>query len=425
MPERWERELRKLRRVEMQEPSVRERIERGPKDQHLPGRERLVAAIVAFAVFGAVGAFAWRALSPAETSGPVFAGPSPETLPSPGPIGAGTVVIDIRRSSEQRGGPEAIARFGAQEQWMCPDGFTVVNPDGTEESVVLDCGQSDAFLAPVGTPITVAGDFATLNGTTRVSGDRVSGSSDVVPALEAGSVLTLGYEVTWDDGSEASFWLLLTVTEENTVQPSDVLRIRCGADGAEILTPDVVAQANGIHIRVDNPSDAAALEFSDVVSPQGVFGGPIDDSGRTWPIYPGDFYVECLARPSDTYRALATARFRVLDPNGYWVPVSPQCPEDALREVRAYDGGAAEYIDDESAIRGTLLSLLPNDQVSVPGYPAYGGAKDLRYVVVRDGRVVAVLYVGLSDDMDPYGSGLTEVTGQACASSGIAQGGTG
>lgn len=78
MPERWERELRKLRRVEMQEPSVRERIDRGPKDQRLPGRERLIAAIVAFAVFGVAGAFAWRALSPAETPGAVFAGPSPE-----------------------------------------------------------------------------------------------------------------------------------------------------------------------------------------------------------------------------------------------------------------------------------------------------------------------------------------------------------
>jgi hypothetical protein len=94
---------------------------------------------------------------------------------------------------------------------MCPDGWTLVNPDGTDESVVFDCGQSDAFLAPVGTPIVTTGDFATVNVTTRVSGDRVPGSSDVVPALEAGSILTLVYEVTWDDGSEASFWLLLTV----------------------------------------------------------------------------------------------------------------------------------------------------------------------------------------------------------------------
>jgi hypothetical protein len=495
VPERWERELRKLRGVEMQEPSVRERIERGPTARRQPGRERLVAAIVAFAVFGAAGAFAWGALSPSGTSGPVFgpgswpvatvslgsgpegksatlsvegstqvgvfgvatspdepypyawvnptlptlaqplpmpmgseldlegdvtikellygdaqqldegAGPdsgpiwadqpdfsepyflpwdeesertylkffgtwadgsvldvyfevvfvapdvdqsdrtadivvTPEPMgavflyggqrspmgieggtygnmsivgdfagfdegaivakvpagtpfeidgehlvdasvragnlpfgegghpldgavpadpgryvlrlevtwdggsatflhqievveartarepsPSPAPVGKGSVVVDILRSSGETGDPEAVARFGEQEVWMCPDNWTVVNPDGTEKSVIFDCGQTDAFRAPAGTPITTAGDFAKVNVTTRVSGDRLPGASDEVPALKAGSILTLGYEVTWDDGSEASFWLLLTVggDEQTGGNPAEVV----------------------------------------------------------------------------------------------------------------------------------------------------------------------------------------------------------
>jgi hypothetical protein len=131
--------------------------------------------------------------------------------PSPPPSSAGSVVIDIRRTSEETGDPEAIARFGSREQWMCPDGWSVINPDGTTDEILFDCGQKDVFSAPVGMPIEVTGDFATVNATTRVSGDRVPGSSDEVPALDAGSILTLGYEVTWDDGSHASFWLLLTV----------------------------------------------------------------------------------------------------------------------------------------------------------------------------------------------------------------------
>jgi hypothetical protein len=145
--------------------------------------------------------------------------PVPERSPSPSPAPSEGVTIDITRSSAETGGPEATARLGDQEVWMCPDGWTVVNPDGTEESVVFDCGQSDVFSAPVGTPIDVTGDFATVNVTTRVSGDRVPGSSDAVPVLDAGSILTLGYEVTWDDGSHASFWLLLTV--QGDAAPSD------------------------------------------------------------------------------------------------------------------------------------------------------------------------------------------------------------
>ena len=77
----------------------------------------------------------------------------------------------------------------------------------------LDCGQSDVFQAPVGTPIEVTGDFATLNVSAGVTGNRHPGTAEVVPPLEPGTIITLAYEVTWDDGSEASFWLLLTVQD--------------------------------------------------------------------------------------------------------------------------------------------------------------------------------------------------------------------
>ncbi len=110
---------------------------------------------------------------------------------------------------------------------MCPDHWTRVNPDGTEETVMLDCGQSDVFQAPVGTPIEVTGDFATLNVSAGVTGNRDPGTSEVVPPLEPGTIITLAYEVTWDDGSEASFWLLLTVqdTEPTTEEPGIVVWI--------------------------------------------------------------------------------------------------------------------------------------------------------------------------------------------------------
>jgi hypothetical protein len=153
--------------------------------------------------------------------------PPPAETPTPEPGATDVVTIDIRRSSEETGDPEAIARFSTQEQRMCPDNWTLVNPDGTDESVIFDCGQSDVFQAPAGTPIEVTGDFATLNVSVGVSGNRDPGTSDVVPPLEPGTIITLAYEVTWDDGSEASFWLLLTVQDTGpaTEEPGIVVHV--------------------------------------------------------------------------------------------------------------------------------------------------------------------------------------------------------
>ena len=61
MPERWQDELKKLRREQMPD-GLRERAEAGPRRELPPdGRQRIVAGVVAFAVFVAAGAFAWRA----------------------------------------------------------------------------------------------------------------------------------------------------------------------------------------------------------------------------------------------------------------------------------------------------------------------------------------------------------------------------
>lgn len=146
------------------------------------------------------------------------------TAPSPAPSSPGSVVVDIRRSSEGTGDPGAIARFGTQEQWMCADHWTLVKPDGSSgNQVIFDCGQSDVFRATPGTPIEVTGDFATLSISAAVTGDQPPGDGDVVPSLDAGSVVTLAYDVTWDDGSEASFWLLLTVEGEASTDGSGIV----------------------------------------------------------------------------------------------------------------------------------------------------------------------------------------------------------
>lgn len=79
MPERWERELAKLRHMEMKEPLVRERIERGPTGDRPPRGGRLAAGVVAAAVAVAAGAFLWQAI-PGEDRG--RAGGSADDLPT-------------------------------------------------------------------------------------------------------------------------------------------------------------------------------------------------------------------------------------------------------------------------------------------------------------------------------------------------------
>jgi hypothetical protein len=209
MPERWERELRKLGGVEPNEPAIRDRVGRGPSSDRKPRGTALVAGIVAGAVAVAGIAALWQLDRNPDAIGT-------EDDPSSTPGSSGSVVVDIRRSPEGTGDPEAIARFGSQEQWMCPDGFHLVNPDGTTDDIVFDCGQDAVFQAPVGTPIEVSGDFATLNVSVGVTGNRHPGTGETVPPLEPGTIITLAYEVTWDDGSEASFWLLLTVEDTET-----------------------------------------------------------------------------------------------------------------------------------------------------------------------------------------------------------------
>jgi hypothetical protein len=156
--------------------------------------------------------------------------PAVSVEPSPAPTSTSSVVIDIRRSSPETGDPEAIARYGELEQWICPDGWNLVNPDDTTEGTVFDCGQNDVFEAPAGTPIAVTGDFATVNVSTRLSGEGSTGApTDRVGDLDPGTVVTYAYEVTWEDGSEASFWLIVTVAGGHApipgVNPRIVIRV--------------------------------------------------------------------------------------------------------------------------------------------------------------------------------------------------------
>lgn len=356
--------------------------------------------------------------------------PRPEaTVPSssPAPTSEGSVAIDIRRSSEETGDPQTHARLGDQDVWMCPDGWSLVNLNGETESTVFDCGQEDTFTASAGTPIVVSGDFASVEATARLSAsnDRTPYSADDVPAIDAGSVVFFQYAVEWDDGSTASFWLLLTVDAPTTegspsidpgVEAAPALRVRCGPNGTEVLTPVVAAQLDGLHIEpVDVPSSWNVGVFIAADPGHSYWSGSDGtDDEFTRPAPPGELSVACHDEDGfsdgDLERLEREAiPFLLVGGGGYFTPYYLDCPlseqESVLRRLRGVN------IEDAAGRLRGLPGVREDDVIELAGYDwEWGSYRDWR--IVRDSRIVARLMVGRQ--------GGGHASGWACASSGIA-----
>ncbi|HWL91062.1 MAG TPA: hypothetical protein VNP90_06815, partial [Actinomycetota bacterium] len=421
-----------LHGVEMREPSVRERIERGSNaDRQPPRRDRLVAGIVASVVSVAAIAFLWQVIP--DEAGRDIAGPGQGETPSPSPLPAGAVAIDIRRSSEESGDPEAIARFGTQEQWMCPDSMSVVNPDGTTDEIMFDCGQSDVFQAPVGTPIEVTGDFATLSVSAGVTGNRNPGTGEAVPPLEPGTIITLAYEVTWDDGSEASFWLLLTVqdTEPTTEEPGIVVWIY-GLGERSTEVPIVTMTYGGETKRgCTQGFEWTLVDGTRVDEDAGGNGGlPRCSSDPLFRVPPGiPITVEVPTATEVFVTRTTTPFYGGLDGFGasvrwlgegqgeFTVPfevvgeagsrqVALDCPTEDRVEFSTPDGprilpGGSAYI------RGNMAGFLQTDVIEQMTREPGGDTEwDGTWQVVRDGSVIAAVGFGALSGVACRGSGI-------------------
>jgi hypothetical protein len=233
MPERWQDELKKLRREKMPD-GVSERAEAGPR-RELPndGRQRLVAGLVAFAVFIAAGAFAWRAFGDGSTTG-AEPTPSPTTVP---------VVLDL---SSNDGNPTATLSSGDASQDGIREGYTWCGPDGRCASSTADFVTyppvSKYLSVPAGVQVEVNGD-GRLDGlkTLLPNGDtllvRNSVEAPVIPSVAGRWVWVV--DAKWDDGS-ANYYFGIDVVPslehaDNDGQVQDVL----GCSSSTITTIDV------------------------------------------------------------------------------------------------------------------------------------------------------------------------------------------
>jgi hypothetical protein len=422
MPERWQLELRKLRAVEPSS-SLWERVQARPtRDGEPPLRRRILATVVAFALFLGAGVFAWTALRPAGIRDRPGAADDPEVLMAEGEL---AVFGDP---------PTAVLSFAGESQTG-----TWVDYCWTDEAGEI-CGEGlpedppHRFMKLVAlAPIALKGDWRSLAAQYEPIGengrpieftklDLVEGDGSVNVPDDPGRY-ELWVSADWPEG-DALFRFGVEIVVERDVSDgapgaSDVLRIACRDGTVEVPTPVVAARPEGVLVSAENDR-AVVVEFHRLdVEPGSAFGGPIGHTARTWPIEPGRFEVGCLEDDRQSYADVPTATFEVVDPNGYWVGFSADCDRAGVREFAAYDGGGADYVDDPSAIRGTLTGLDEEDEVRLPGYVEGSGSKDGRYVIVRDGRVIGHVFVGLSDTDDPIGAGLTEVTGEGCADSGL------
>jgi hypothetical protein len=395
MPERWERELKKIGDLQPNEGRVRSRTAEGPSGARLrAGRERLLAGIVGVAVFAAAIAFSWDALVSTRPAGDAVGGGAvPE-----GP--ALTIVANAQPGQEHA--PEAQARYGEVEATI-----PVQGGDGWDIGNAFPAamfGPHEAAI-PVGAPVVFESNAEIVE----VGFNQSNPDGDPVPQeLSPAGMATLPSEpgelqiqlsATWPEG-RAEFSVFVHLYE-----PVDALDVDCRAYRVPVWQTRVVrAHPDGIHATFQTDAPREVL-----IDAPGFTSEPITtlepgSSTLEIPVPPGIATIACNNAPP--------SQFTVVDPDGLWVPSELQCPaEDAGAIVYAEE--ADERLIDEVAIARRLLELRDTDEIVPPFYPGTLRAQMLPATVMvrRGGQVVGKLHVWLGKP--------ARIEGEVCSSSGI------
>jgi hypothetical protein len=174
----------------------------------------------------------------------------------------------------------------------------------------------------------------------------------------------------------------------SSAEPSDaptLAVIECEADGSTTIgTPRVLAQPDGVHVRVVSHLDEPA-------SING-WGFDVDTGTSRWTLgsRPGVVQTACWPYSDHEKEEPVTKPIEILDPSGLFVDGELDCEGMWSTSVSDYssepDVDAPPVPLDEA--RAMLRGLLPGDEVRHAGYPQEA---DPSVIVVRDGRVIASL----------------------------------
>ncbi len=424
MPERWQDELKKLRREEMPE-GVRDRAEAGPR-RDLPndGRQRVIAGVVAFVVFIAAGAFAWRAFGTTTTTG---------TEPTPSPRTA-LIVLDL---SSNDGNPAATLSSGDASQDGVREGYDWCGSDGQCVSGIADFSSyppvSEYLFVPAGTPVELTGDGRIDDiATILSSGDGAPTHvqkltlEPVTPSDPGRYVWML--DAKWDEGS-ANYYFGIEVAPPADQVP-DVLNLTCSPVSATLESGLVQAQPDGVHIAVNASDDVGAADIVGGSTPEDFVGvglDPREDGSRGVAIAPGSWSVGCYAGEGGGIRLSdigsgRVATFTVVDSDGLYVEdalgcdVSDTKTMDVTGSVQGSDQNWNTIVADSTA---AIPGLLPTDTVRDAGYPDGPGSKDGPHpVVIRDGSVIGLIQF----QEFAAGGGAWNFILESCTGSGLGQG---
>lgn len=156
MPERWEHELRKLRAVEPDADRTWQQAQRHPRGEGMPPRrQRVVAGVVAFAVFAAAGIFAWQILqptSPLDTSVGLRQGT--------------TVIVTFRIADMNVHGAHGRLTVGAEttQGTVGSHCWTFSGGSGCADTVASSFADDDFVPVPRGSTLAIAGDATSVDG---------------------------------------------------------------------------------------------------------------------------------------------------------------------------------------------------------------------------------------------------------------------
>ena len=190
----------------------------------------------------------------------------------------------------------------------------------------------------------------------------------------------------------------------------DVAQVSCDASATKLLTPVVAAQADGVHIKVENTFGLDLdLEFKGL----GGTGVSPGTSQVVWSLRPGTVGLRCLRPTVDPDTVGGYVPLRVEDPQHLWVSPDLECTGGSqVGSGAAFPPGATgEKGDPVDIARRTATGLLASDVVQYAGYPK---ATERHVRVVRDGATVAVFHF-----MPDGHGGWLEDSYEACGDAGL------
>ncbi|MEX2421087.1 MAG: hypothetical protein WD670_04645 [Actinomycetota bacterium] len=401
MTERWQEELRKLREVRPTA-DLDARIAEGPHpDMPPPAGRRVVAAVTAFALFAAAGAFAFSVLRDDGSNGAVVGGGEDPRL-----------VLALVSTNLA---PTATLHYGDQTVDVVTEGYEWCEVESDQcAGMVSDFAfyppVSEYLVVPPGTPIEVTGDGAV--GDFRVTDpddNRVSGATELaVPDMNG----LFAFQVTGEfERGQGTFFFGVQSLDGPASAP-DVLSIDCSTGMTRTDTAIVRTQADGLHVVA---TGTEGFDEFGVFEPEGTgffgVGGEFpQDGSQGWPVDPGQWEIGCFRSEGPVGTGDQTVAFELVDPDDHWAPTQLTCPEGLVEAVETTTTIPSSVPHEEAAAQ-LLDGLAEGDRIRGAGYDPEQWLRGPIDVVERDGRAVARLVLS---PHETYGAEFA-----ACADSGI------